>query len=288
MIIKFRCKLSVSRLIQLLCLWLVLVSLFFSTALSAESTIPRLSNGKPDFNGVWQVLNSANYDIEPRAARAGLQMREGPYGPLPAKEIIKLGAIASVPAGKGVVEDGKIPYQDWALKKRKENQDNYLDRDPEIKCYLPGVPRATYMPFPFQIVQSDKSFFIAYEYAGATRNIFLKDPGPAPINSWMGQSFGKWEGDTFVIEVTGQNDQTWFDRAGNFHSEQLRVVEKYALLSENLIRYEAMIEDPKVFTKPWKLSMNLYRRQDEDAQLLQFKCVEFVEELLYGHLRKKK
>ena len=265
-----------------------IILLILSATLLAESSIPRLSNGKPNFNGVWQVLNSANYDIEPHAARAGLQMREGPYAPLPAKEIVKLGTIASVPAGKGVVEGGKIPYQDWALKKRKENQDNYLDRDPEIKCYLPGVPRATYMPFPFQIVQSDKNFFIAYEYAGATRNIFLSDPGPAPIDSWMGQSFGKWDGDTFVIEVTGQNDQTWFDRAGNFHSEQLRVVEKYTLLSENLIRYEAMIKDPKVFTKPWKLSMNLYRRQGEDAQLLQFKCVEFVEELIYGHLRKKK
>ena len=144
------------------------------------------------------------------------------------------------------------------------------------------------MPFPLQIIQSDKSFFIAYEYAGATRNIFLEDPGPAPIDSWMAQSFGKWDGDTYVIEVTGQNNQTWFDRAGNFHSEEMRVIEKYTLASPNLIRYEATVEDSKVFTKPWTLSMNLYRRQGEDAQLLQFKCIEFVEELLYGHLRKKR
>ena len=206
----------------------------------------------------------------------------------PAEEIIKLGTVASVPAGKGVIEGDNIPYQEWALKKRDENRANYLALDPEIKCYLPGVPRATYMPFPLQIIQSDKSFFIAYEYAGATRNIFLEDPGPAPIDSWMGQSFGKWDGDTYVIEVTGQNNQTWFDRAGNFHSEEMRVIEKYTLASPNLIRYEATVEDSKVFTKPWTLSMNLYRRQGEDAQLLQFKCIEFVEELLYGHLRKKR
>jgi len=280
-------KLACNKLIQPFHIWLCFIYMLFSSVVIADTNIPRLANGKPDLNGVWQVLNTANYNIEPHAARAGLQMREGPYGPLPAHEIVKLGAIASVPAGKGVVENGTIPYQQWALKKRDENQANYLERDPEIKCYLPGVPRATYMPFPLQILQSDKSFFIAYEYAGATRNIFLEDPGPAPIDSWMGQSFGKWEGDTFVIEVTGQNNQTWFDRAGNFHSEEMRVVEKYTLESQNLIRYEATIEDPKVFTKPWKMSMNLYRRQGEDAQLLQFKCVEFVEELLYGHLRKK-
>lgn len=266
-----------------------MICMLFCNPIFADSSIPRLPNGKPDFNGVWQVLNTANYDIEPHAARASLQLREGPNGLLfPAEEIIKLGTVASVPAGKGVIEGDNIPYQEWALKKRDENRANYLALDPEIKCYLPGVPRATYMPFPLQIIQSDKSFFIAYEYAGATRNIFLEDPGPAPIDSWMGQSFGKWDGDTYVIEVTGQNNQTWFDRAGNFHSEEMRVIEKYTLASPNLIRYEATVEDSKVFTKPWTLSMNLYRRQGEDAQLLQFKCIEFVEELLYGHLRKKR
>lgn len=282
LILKFHKK------IQLLYLWVLLLSVLFSTTLLAESTIPRLPDGKPDFNGVWQVLNTANYDIEPHAARAALQMREGPLGKVPAKEIVSLGTVASVPAGKGVVVDDVIPYREWALKKREENRENYLQLDPEIKCYLPGVPRATYMPFPFQIVQSDKNFFIAYEYAGATRNIFLKDPGEAPIDSWMGQSYGKWDGDTFITEVTGQNDQTWFDRAGNFHSADMIVTEKYTLLSKNLMRYEAIIDDEKVFTEPWAMSMNLYRRQNEDAQLLQFKCIEFVEELLYGHLRRSK
>lgn len=265
---------------------MLLLATHSSIASSEEATIPRLPNDKPDFNGVWQVLNTANYDIEPHAARAAMAFKAGQFRPLPADEVVSLGAVGSVPAGVGVVD--KIPYQEWALKQREENNQQWLDKDPEIKCYLPGVPRATYMPFPFQIVQSDQAFFIAYEYAGATRNIFLQDPGEAPIDSWMGQSYGKWDNDTFVIEVTGQNNQTWFDRSGNFHSDQLHVEERYTLLSANLIRYEATITDEKVFTAPWKMSMNLYRRQGEDAQLLQFKCIEFVEELMYGHLRKNK
>ena len=174
-----------------------------------------------------------------------------------------------------------------ALKQRKENQDKYVERDPEVKCYLPGVPRANYMGHPFQILQSTKSIFMAYQYAGATRDILLKDPGPAPVDSWMGQSVAHWDRDTLVVDVTGLNDQTWFDRAGNFHSEALHVVERYTRTSPDVITYEATIEDPKVFTRPWKMRMPLYRRQEPNAQLMDFKCVEFVEELLYGEWRKK-
>ena len=249
-----------------------------------NNNISRLPNGKPDFNGVWQVLNKANYNIEPHAARAAMLLKDGLYGSLPSDEVVSLGVVGSIPAGVGVTD--KIPYQEWALRKREENKNNWLDRDPEIKCYLPGTPRATYMPFPFQIIQSEQAFFFAYEYAGATRNVFLSDPGPAPIDSWMGQSYGQWEGDTFVIEVTGNNDQTWFDRSGNFHSDALHVEERYTYKHPNLIHYEATITDEKVFTRSWKMSMNIYRRQAEDAQILQFKCVEFVEELIYGHLRR--
>jgi hypothetical protein len=248
---------------------------------------PRGPGGHPDLNGVWQVLNAANYDIEPHAARAAMALRPGPYVPVPAKEVVALGAVGAVPAGLGVVEDGPIPYQAWALEQKKQNQENWLARDPEIKCYLPGVPRATYMPLPFQIFHSDSAVFFAYEYAGAIRNIYLDDPGPPPADSWMGQSVGHWEGDTFVVEVTGQNDRTWFDRAGNFHSDQLRVVERYTPTNPNTMLYEATIDDPQVFTRPWTMSMTLYRRAGKDAQLLQFKCVEFVEELMYGHLRKQ-
>jgi hypothetical protein len=242
---------------------------------------------RPDLNGIWQALNEANYDIEGHTARPALALQPGPYGPVPAAPVLALGAVGAVPPGVGVVEGGPLPYRPEALAQRKKNQENWLASDPEIKCYLPGVPRATYLPYPFQIVQSATQIFIAYEYAGAVRNIYLKDPGPPPLDSWMGQSFGRWEGDTLVVDVKGLNDQTWFDRAGNFHSDKLHVVERYKRTSPDVISYEATIEDPAVFTRPWKMSMALYRRQEKNAQLLDFKCVEYVEELLYGQWRKK-
>jgi hypothetical protein len=241
----------------------------------------------PDLNGVWQAMNTANWDIEPHPARAALQMRQGPVVPVPAKEVVALGSVGSVRAGAGVVEGGKIPYTPQALKTRDENRADYLKRDPEVKCYLPGVPRANYMDQPFQILQSEKSMLITYQYAGAVRNILFKDPGPPPADSWMGQSVARWEGDTLVVKVTGQNDTTWFDRAGNFHSPDMVVEERWTPTSPITLRYEATITDPNTFTRPWKMSMNLYKRQGEDAQLQQFKCVEFVEELLYGELRKE-
>jgi hypothetical protein len=243
---------------------------------------------KPDLNGIWQALNEANYDLELHMARPAMALRAGPYGPLPAAPVVALGAVGAVPPGPGVIEgDDAIPYQPSAAARKKENQENWLTRDPEVKCYLPGVPRATYMPYPFQIFQSEKAIFIAYEYDGAARNIYLKDPGPPPVDSWMGQSVGRWEGDTLVVDVTGFNEETWFDRSGNFHSDALHVVERYTRSSPDVISYEATIEDPKVFTKPWKISMPLYRRLDRNAQLMDFKCVEFVEELMYGQWRKK-
>jgi hypothetical protein len=249
--------------------------------------IARGPDGRPDLNGVWQALNAAHYDIEPHAARAALAFEPGPFGPVPAREVVALGAVGAVPAGLGVVDGGTIPYQAWALARRDENRTLWLERDPEVRCYLPGVPRANYMPFPFQIFHSEDAIFFAYEYAGAVRNILLEDPGPAPVDSWMGQSVGHWDGDTLVIEVTAQNDRSWLDRAGNFHSAALRVVERYTPTSAYTLRYEATLEDPEVFTEPWSLSLNLYRRVGEDARLQQFKCIEFVEELIYGHLRKE-
>jgi len=248
---------------------------------------PRGPDGKhPDLNGVWQVMNTANYNIEPHASSAALQMRPGPVVPVPAKDVVALGAVGAVPAGLGVVEGGEIPYKPDAKKQRDANHADWIHKDPEIKCYLPGVPRANYMSLPFQIFQSDKQMLIAYEYAGAVRNILFKDPGPAPVDSWMGQSVAHWEGDTLVIVVTGQNDSTWFDRAGNFHSADMKVVERWTPTSPLTLRYEAEITDPATFTRPWKISMNLYKHVGEDARLNQFKCVEFVEELMYGHLRK--
>ena len=259
------------------------------SALAAPSAFKphHLPDGHPDFNGVWQAMSSAGYDIEPHTARAALAFRPGPVAPVPAKEVVALGAVGSVPAGLGVVEGGEIPYTPAAKAQRDDNRAHYLERDPEVKCYLPGVPRANYMALPFQIFQSAKEMLFAYEYAGAVRNIMFTNPGPAPIDSWMGQSVAHWEGDTLVVEVTGQNDSTWFDRAGNFHSADMKVVERYTLIDPDTIRHEAEITDPATFTRPWKISLNLYRRKGEDARLQQFKCVEFVEELMYGQYRKE-
>lgn len=251
------------------------------------SALPRLANGKPDFNGIWQALGPANYDIEVHMARPSMMIRQGPHGPLPAVPLLRLGAVGAVPGGMGVVEGGVIPYKPEAQKKREENRANWLDRDPEVRCYMPGVPRATYMPFPFQILQNPNQFFITYEFAGAFRDIYFKNPGPAETDSWMGQSVGRWEGDTLVVDVTGQNDQTWFDRTGTHHTNQLHVVERYTLTSPNHIQYEATIEDAEVFTKPWKIKLPLYRRMEADARLMDFKCVEFVEELIFGEFRRK-
>jgi hypothetical protein len=249
--------------------------------------VQRSAADKPDLNGIWQALNEANYDLEAHVARPAMALRPGPFGPIPVAPVLALGAVGAVPPGLGVVEGGEIPYKPESLARRKQNQQDWLNLDPEIKCYLPGVPRATYMPYPFQILQSASALTFVYEYAGAVRNIFLNDPGPAPADSWMGKSVGRWEGDTLVVDVTDLNDQTWFDRAGNFHSDKLQVVERYTRSSPDVMSYEATIEDPIVFTRPWKIGMPLYRRQEKNAQLLDFKCVEFVDELLYGQYRKR-
>lgn len=258
-----------------------------AAAQSSDPAIVRLADGKPDLNGVWQALGSAHYDVERHMARASLQLREGPHGPLADAPLLRLGAVGAVPGGMGVVEGGKIPYTPEAAAKREENRKNWLERDPEIKCYMPGVPRATYMPFPFQIFHNENSIFIAYEFAGATREIYLEDVGPPETDSWMGQSVGRWEGDTLVVDVTGLDDRTWLDRSGTHHSYKMRVVERYTPIGPDHIRYEATIEDPEVFTRPWKISLPLYRRIEEGARLMDFKCVEFVEELIYGEYRRK-
>lgn len=242
----------------------------------------------PDLNGVWQVLNPANYNIEAHPASAALQMREGPYVPVPHASVVALGAIGAVPAGIGIVKNagGKIPYTPEALATRDENRKLAVELDPEVKCYLPGIPRANYMDKPFQIFHSDSAVFFAYEYAGAVRNVFLQDPEDPPLDSWMGTSYGKWDGDTFVVEVRGLLQDTWLDRSGNHHGYATKVIERWTPLSDFHMRYEAEIIDEEVYTEPLKISTILYKKVEEDAQLQQFKCVEFVEELMYGHLRK--
>ena len=237
------------------------------------SQMPRTADGKPDFSGVWQVANTAQWDLQDHAASQG--------------PVVALGAAFSVPPGHGVVEGNEIPYQPWAAAQKRENAANRLTRDPEIKCYFPGVPRVMYMPYPFQILQSPKKIVMAFEFTQAGRTIYMAAGDPPPVDTYMGQSDGRWEGNTLVVDVSGFNDKTWFDRAGNFHSDALHVVERYTLASPNHILYEATIEDPKVFTRPWKISMPFYRRFEKDAEVLEYKCIEFAEELMYGHLTKR-
>jgi hypothetical protein len=248
-------------------------SLLLPLAAGSESfTPPRSADGRPDFNGIWQTLNEANWGLEARAAAAG--------------PITEAGATYALPPSIGVVEGGEIPYQAWAKAQRDENFSNRLELDPEVKCYLPGVPRATYMPQPFQIVQGEDHIVIVYQYRGAMRTINMTEHSAPPAPTWMGWSNGRYEGDTLVIETTGFNGLAWLDRSGNFTSDQLRVVERIRHLSPDVLEYEATLEDPEVFTRPWTMRMPVYRRLEADLRIMDFKCMEFVENLLYGHLER--
>jgi len=242
----------ITRLTSTLVL-LVFVLVGAATAQTQSGTIPRMPDGKPDFSGVWQVLNSAAYDLEDHHAQPG------------------------VPAGTGVVVGGEIPYQPWALEQRKRNYANRLTEDTDAKCFLPGVPRVTYMPYPFRIIQTPGRIDISYEYVGALRRIFMNGtPHPrGPIQWWMGDSRGHWEGDTLVVDVVHFNDQTRFDKAGNFHSEMLHVIERYSFIDPSHIRYEVTIDDPKVFTRTWKMEMPLYRRIETAPRVLEYYCYGF-------------
>ena len=242
-------------------------------AAAAPFRMPRTPDGKPNFTGIWQAMNTANWDIQAHPAKAG--------------PVVSAGAAFAFPGGSGVVEGNDIPYKPEMLAKKKENADNWLARDPEVKCYMPGIPRATYQPFPFQIVQSPNNIIFAYEFTSASRIVRMNSKEKSPAPSWMGWNIGRWEGETLVVDVSDIMEETWFDRAGIFHSDELHVVERYTAVDRNTLNYEVTIEDPKTFTRPWKMSMLLYRHLEKNAQLVEFKCVPFVEELMYGHLRRQ-
>jgi hypothetical protein len=260
--------------------WSVGGAIAFAALLLASTSVPgqtgykapRTADGKPNLSGIWQAMNTAHWDIEAHSAAPG--------------PMWELGAQFAIPGGAGVV-DGPIPYTPEALKKKQENFANRMKLDPEIKCFLPGVPRATYMPYPFQIVQGTKHIMIIHEFAGAVRTIYMDNHADAPADSWMGWSNGKWEGETLVVDTKGYLDSTWFDRAGNHHSDALHTIERITARSPETLNYEVTIEDPKVFTRAWKMSMPLYRRVERNAQLAEFRCVEFAEEMMYGHLKKR-
>ena len=231
---------------------------------SRAYTPPRTRAGQPDLQGIWQVANTAAWDIQDHAGQR--------FPGLPPR--------FSEPAGQGVVEGNEIPYQAWALAKKQENYQNRVTADPEAQCYLPGVPRITYMPFPFQIFQFADRVAILYEYLHTTREIFTDGSPHSKLATelWMGDSRGHWDKDALVVDVTLFTDQTWFDRSGNFHSDGLHVVERYTRTGPDHMRYDATIEDPKVFTRPWKMSMPLYRRQEMNSQLLEYECYAYARE----------
>ena len=252
----------------------------------------RTSDGKPNFSGIWEANNEAHWDLQAHEARAGAVTQPGIYpyefARVPAAPVLALGAAAGVPGSVGVVVgDGEIPYKPEAAAIKKENGANWIDRDPELKCYLPGIPRAMYMPYPFQITQSTNKIQMAFTFTNAARTIHLDKVEGPPDDTFMGHSVGHWEGDTLVVDVTGFNGKNWFDRAGNFHSASLHLVERFTPINPDAIRYEVTIEDPETFTRPWRIEMPLYRRLEPNIQLLEYPCIEFAEEFLYGHARKK-
>jgi hypothetical protein len=236
------------------------------------SEVPRAADGRPDLSGVWQSLNTAHWNLEPHVSGYPV--------------LAELGAQLAVPPGQGVVEGGRIPYLPEALVQRERNFTARLTEDPEGKCYLGGVPRSTYMPYPFQIFQNTDVIAISYQFGTGLRRIAVGGNEEAPLDSWLGWSNASWDGDTLVVEVSGLNGQTWLDRAGNFASANARVTERYTPLGPNHLQYEATIEDASVYTQPWTLRMPLYRIVDPDYRMLEFKCEPYAEEKIYGHLRK--
>jgi hypothetical protein len=271
---------------------LITFALTRSASPSQAPAAARTADGKPDFSGIWQALNEAHWDLEAHEARPAAVTQQGvyphEYTRVAAAPVLALGAAGGVPGSVGVVEgDGIIPYKPEAAKIKKENGENWIDRDPELKCYLPGIPRAMYMPYPFQIVQSPNKIQMAFEFTSTGRTIHLDEVEEPPDLTYMGHSVGRWEGDTLVVDVTEFNGKNWFDRAGNYHSEALHLTERFTPMTKDAIHYEVMIEDPNVFTRPWKISMPLYRRLEPNAQLLEYRCMEFAEEFMYGGLRKQ-
>jgi len=255
----------------------LVVTAISHTVVAAD--VPRLQpegpvgQGQPNLNGIWQAMNTANWNLEAHSA----QKVDSAWA---------FGALLSIPAGKSVVVGGSIPYLPEALKVRDQSRAEWPKSDPETFCYLPGIPRATYMPYPFQILQGNRDILMVYSYATANRTIYMHDHKEPPVDGWMGRSNGHWEGSTLVVVTTGFNGRAHLDRAGNFSSESLKVTERFTLLQPNVIRYEATLEDPQTYSAPWTIRMPLYKHAEDDAELLEYKCVPFVEELLYKDLEK--
>jgi hypothetical protein len=247
----------------------------------------RTADGRPNLDGIWQVMNTANWDLLAHATRPAVA-QQGVYADYPvlAAPVLALGSVGGVPPSAGVVEGNEIPYTPEAAARKRDNAEHWLDRDPEVRCYMPGIPRAMYMPYPFQITQGTDKVQMVYSFANASRTIYLAEAPPPPADKWMGHSVGRWDGDTLVVDVTNFNDRTWLSRAGDFHSDAMKVVERLTPITPDALRYEVTVEDPNVFTRPWKMNMVLYRHLEPTATLMDYRCIELVEETFLGHLRK--
>jgi hypothetical protein len=244
-------------------------------AARATAGIPRMADGKPNLNGIWQTMSAADWNLEDHSASAS--------------PVVAMGALGAAPAGAGVIEGGgSIPYKPEALEQKKKLAADRMKQDPEVMCYLPGVPRATYIPMPFEITQSNKDILFAYTYDTAARIVHMGKAVKADLDTFMGTNNGHWEGDTLVIDVTSQTGRTWLDRAGDFTTGNLHVVERFTPMDANTMNYEATIEDPTIYTKPWKINLILYKHREKNLRLLDFKCVEFIEDLEYQDLERKK
>ena len=243
------------RFHQLGILTIFALTISLAQAATPGTAIPRTADGKPDLEGIWQASSTAGADLQDHGAE---------YNML---------------AGRSVVVGGQIPYQPWAAAKKAENFQNRAKADPLAKCYMAGVPRAMYLDYPFQIFQTPQAVAIAFEWMLDYRLIYTDgSKHPEDATFWMGDSRGHWDGDTLVVDVANNNDLTWFDMAGDFHSDALHVVERYHMLDADTIDYEAGIEDSKVFTKSWTIRVPLRRRTDRD-RLFEYVCQDVLEEM---------
>ena len=220
---------------------------------------PHMADGHPDLSGYWNAGNNggAVFEVQKHARRS-----------------------QSLPAGEGAIvdpPDGLIPYQPWAAEKAKDNFEHHLADEPELHCYESGLPNQMYRQFGFQILQPAGYVVMNWEFMHSVRIIPTDNRPhvlPASKKLFQGDSVGHWDGETLVVDTTNLNDRTWLDSAGNIHSDQMHVVERITMMNDRTINYEATIEDPKAYTKPWKIAFPLNRNMQPNYEQMEFACIE--------------
>ena len=256
----------------------VAVSIFTTSALAQRSApprgsaaprgsqrgskpIPRAADGKPDLSGIWVATGALRLMVGEEATRA----------------ILAADAASGRPAAPPAEPP---PYNPAAEAQRQEFLARRGIDDPMALCYLSGVPRISFRPLPFQIVQLPAQVILLYEVHHAFR-IIPTDGRPHPDDvepSFLGDSVAHWEGGTLVVDVTSFNLKTWLSGVGTIHSEKLHVTERYTRDTYDTIRYEVTLEDPDVFTKPWHMQETFRLRPNE--RLREYECIENNEDLV--------